>query len=77
MDDLVPPLLIGTDHLIDVEVLNASEQQRKAVDTLLHNLHDTMVAGATERGAFHLRPLENGWITNCKLSGTKMPQTNE
>jgi hypothetical protein len=27
--------------------------------------------------AFHLRPLENDWISNCKLSGTKMPQTNE
>jgi hypothetical protein len=27
--------------------------------------------------AFHLRPLENGWISNCKLSCTKMPQTNE
>jgi hypothetical protein len=46
-------------------------------NTQVQYSHDPEPWMIWQKSAFHLRPLENGWISNCKLSGTKMPQTNE
>jgi hypothetical protein len=42
-------VLVGFDHLIDVKILNASKEQREAIDPLFHDLHDPVVAGPAER----------------------------
>jgi hypothetical protein len=49
LDNLIPPLLVGLDHLIDVEILYASKKQRKAINPLLHDLHNPAVSGSSER----------------------------
>src|SRR5882672_5795295 len=45
----VSPSLVGLRHLLDVEILHSTEQEREAVDPLLHDLYKAMIPCSAKR----------------------------